>query len=108
MRDDALDPEALRPDLATTTSSPLPDRARGDGAGKAAEVVIGTVHILHREAERRPRGAVSATHRLQVIEQRRAAIPPRRRSRARTLSPKRADIGIGAMVRKPSPAAKVA
>ena len=51
MRDDALDPRGLA-GFGDHHLVALRDRARRDRAGKAAEIEIGAVHILHREAER--------------------------------------------------------
>ena len=68
MGDDALDPRRLA-GFGDHDFVALPDRAGGDGAGKAAEVEIGPVHVLHREAERRALGKRIDDDRLEMLEQ---------------------------------------
>ncbi len=74
MRDDALHPRRLaglgHHDLVTRRN-----RAGGDRAGKAAEIEVRAVHILHREAERAFRHGVVNHDRFEMLEQRRAGIP---------------------------------
>ena len=85
----------VRPDLATAIGIARLDAAAGDGAGEAAEIQIGTVDPLHRQAERLVGQRGIDIHRFQM---RRAAPGPcTRASRslfAMTLTPKRADSGI--------------
>ena len=49
----------------------------GDGAGEAAEIQVGPVDPLHRQAERRVGQRGVHIHRLQMRQQRRAAVPGR-------------------------------
>ena len=85
-----------RPEAATTISSPRWSRPLGDRAGEAAEVEMRPVDPLHRQAERRVRGG---RPRPRCVRDGRADAA--RRTRAcvslceETLSPKRAEIGIG-------------
>ena len=84
--------------MATTTSSPGFTEPDIDRAGEAAEIEVGTVHPLHRQAERRigalvrdldrSRGAPAASARHA-----RASLP----IALMTFSPFSADIGIGVM-----------
>ena len=100
--DDALDPRRLA-GFGDDDFVARRNAAGGDGAGKAAEVEVGPVDVLHRKAERTcvdPRFV--QRHRSPDA---RAASGPSTRAvwpkAAVTLSPKRADIGIGMIEAKP-------
>jgi hypothetical protein len=58
---------------------PRLDRARGNGAGEAAEISARPIDPLHRKAERLRIRVVPELDRLQMIEERRSTIPRRAR-----------------------------
>ena len=62
----------VRPDLATATRVARLDAPAGDGAGEAAEIQIGTVDPLHRQAERLVGQRGVDIHDFQMRQQRRA------------------------------------
>ena len=70
-----------RPEGCTRTIARA-DGAAGDGAGKAAEVEVGAIDPLHRQAEGRAlHQAVIDLHRLEVAHQRGAVVPGHRSAR---------------------------
>ena len=85
----------------------LAQDAGGDRAGEAAEVEVGADDVLHRETQVGQVAVAGDVHRLQVVQQRRAAIPGHRVALAtRRCRPSSADIGMKVMSRRSSLATK--
>ena len=95
------------PDAATTTSSPLFHAAGSDRAGKATKIQMRSIDPLHREPQRLLGESVLDIDRFEMGNQGRPFIPGHIRATAwKSLSPNRAEIGIGVTALKFNEAAK--